>query len=105
MIIPPYYLLPSERDLKHHFRRIEANINLPISIYNNPPRTGVNMSVPLLVELSQMEKVVTIKQSSKMRRLAGGYSRAPITDLSEDEQRVLTQMSERVGLKPVYRPA
>ena len=201
MIIPPYYLLPSERDLKHHFRRIEASINLPVSIYNNPPRTGVNMSVPLLVELSQMEKVVTIKQSSKsffellelirqtqdrkdfhvtngqemwafpallmgaqacygispllfgrecialydcaqqgdvlggqaiqyrinqirsvlsglsatpaaalrylanLRGLAGGYSRAPITELSQEEQQILAQMSERVGLEPVYRPA
>lgn len=65
MLIPPYYLLPSERDLRHHFRKIEASISLPMTIYNNPPRTGLNMSLDLLVELSQLDQVVTIKQSSK----------------------------------------
>ena len=66
MIIPPYYLLPSEDDLKEHFGRIDPNVGLPITIYNNPARTGVNMSPSLLVELSRLEHVVSVKQSSKL---------------------------------------
>ena len=64
MMTPPYYLLPSERDLKMHFEQIAANTSLPMTIYNNPPRTGLNMSTSLLVELSQLDQVVTVKQSS-----------------------------------------
>jgi len=65
MVIPPYYLLPSERDLTEHFRRVSESVSVPITIYNNPARTGINMSLPLLLELSRMNNVVTIKQSSK----------------------------------------
>lgn len=64
MVIPPYYLLPSERDLVAHFRQVVEAVSVQITIYNNPPRTGVNMSVALLLELSHLENVVTIKQSS-----------------------------------------
>lgn len=64
MITAPYYLLPSERDIKEHFRRIDKAVSLPIAIYNNPPRIGLNLSPALLVELSRLERVVTIKQSS-----------------------------------------
>jgi 4-hydroxy-tetrahydrodipicolinate synthase len=64
MVIPPYYLLPSERDLAAHFRQVAESVSTQITIYNNPPRTGLNMSVSFLLELSHLENVVTIKQSS-----------------------------------------
>ena len=64
MLVSPYYLVPSERDLREHFCTVEASVSLPITIYNNPPRTGLNMSPPFLAELSQLDNVVTIKQSS-----------------------------------------
>jgi 4-hydroxy-tetrahydrodipicolinate synthase len=65
MITAPYYLLPSDKDLIYHFNNIAENTELPITVYNNPFRSGVNMNVALLVELSKMERVVTVKQSSK----------------------------------------
>ena len=65
MIAPPYYLLPSERDLLNHFRLIDRRVSLPITIYNNPPRTGINMSPLLLLELSGLEQVASVKQSSQ----------------------------------------
>ena len=64
MMTPPHYLLPSERDLRLHFGRIAESTALPITIYNNPPRTGLNMSPGLLLELSRLDPVVTVKQSS-----------------------------------------
>lgn len=65
MIVPPYYMLPSQRDLLNHFRLIDQSVSLPITIYNNPPRTGINMSPSLLVELSELRQVVSVKQSSQ----------------------------------------
>lgn len=64
MLISPYYLLPSEKDLRHHFESVARNVSLSITIYNNPPRTGINMSPGFLSELSQIDNVETIKQSS-----------------------------------------
>ncbi len=64
MMTPPHYLRPCDDDLRWHFGRIAAESKLPITIYNNPPRVAINMSVSLLVELSRLDNVVTIKQSS-----------------------------------------
>jgi 4-hydroxy-tetrahydrodipicolinate synthase len=64
MLIAPYYLLPSERDLREHFGAVARSVSLPVTIYNNPPRTGLNMRPAFLVELSRLDNVVTIKQSS-----------------------------------------
>lgn len=64
MMTPPNYLRPSEDDLRLHFSRIIAASTVPVTVYNNPPRVGINMPVPLLVEFSRLPNVVTIKQSS-----------------------------------------
>lgn len=64
MMTPPHYLRPSDDDLRLHFGRISTASKLPITIYNNPPRVAIEMSVSLLVELSQLDHVATIKQSS-----------------------------------------
>lgn len=196
MIVPPPYMLPSERDLSNHFRQIADRVSLPITVYNNPPRTGFSMSTDLLVELSGLDRIVSVKQSSQnffdllelirlttdepafwvtngqehwafpalmmgaqaaygvsplligrecidlydcarrgdvqrgraiqlkvntiraalrrckatpaacirelsnMRGLAGGYSRAPITELSAEDKQILRDASEVVGITP-----
>ena len=201
MIVPPPYLLPSERDLANHFRQIAARVSLPVTIYNNPPRTGFSMSTELLVELSRLDRIVSVKQSSlnffdllelirlsegrtdfwvtngqehwafpaimmgaqaaygvsplllgrecielyhcaqredvqagralqlkvnvvraalrrcqatpaacirelsNMRGLAGGHSRAPIAELSDEDKRILREASAAIGITPVTQPA
>ncbi len=51
--------------MRNHFELIDKKVSLPITIYNNPPRTAVNMSTELLVELSKLEHVTSIKQSTE----------------------------------------
>ena len=65
MLIAPYYLVPSEQDLREHFGAVVQNVSLPVTIYNNPPRTGINLRPEYLAELSKLDNVATIKQSSK----------------------------------------
>ena len=197
MITAPYYLLPSEDDIRKHFRRISDAVSLPITIYNQPFRTGTNMSPALLLELSRLDHVTSVKQSStsffellelirltqgipnfhvtngtelwafpavlmgaeatygispflmgrecielyhcakkgdfergraiqykvnqirsaiarcaatpaaalrelmNAKGMAGGYSRAPITELSETDKQILKQMSQAIQLEPV----
>lgn len=197
MITAPAYLVPSERDIVNHFKLVSERTELGITVYNNPFRTGVAMGVGLLVELSKLSNVITVKQSSKdfmdlinlirltmerddffvtngqeprafpslvmgaqasygisplllgkeciamyeyalngeiergrsiqfkvnriratfaacqatpaallrelthMRGLAGGYPRAPITDISDEDRKMVVEMSAEVGIKKV----
>ena len=72
MVTQPYYLLPSERDIINHFSLISKKGSLPITVYNNGARTGINMGVPLLLELVKIDRVVSVKQSSSaMTELIG----------------------------------
>ena len=64
LIVPPHYLLPSERDLRFHFELIDKAVSLPIVVYNNPPRVGVSMRPEFMAELARLEHVVSVKQSS-----------------------------------------
>ncbi len=63
-VITPYFITPSEDELYEHFVAIAKSINLPILLYNNKERTGVNISANLLVRLSHIDNIVGIKDSS-----------------------------------------
>jgi len=46
------------------FIKVASNTDLPILLYNNPGRTGINLSVDLVVKLSKINNIVGIKDSS-----------------------------------------
>jgi 4-hydroxy-tetrahydrodipicolinate synthase len=64
MVLAPPYALPNERELLAHFQAI-ADVGLPIMAYNNPGRTQVTMTAPLVEKLAAMPSVVALKDSSK----------------------------------------
>ena len=63
-IITPYFISPSEEELYQHFKEIASNTDLPIILYNNPDRTGVDLSTELIIRLSHIDNIVGIKDSS-----------------------------------------
>lgn len=68
---PNYY---SDKDFIEHFRIISETLTIPIMAYNNPARTGKDVSVDLLCSLvEQIHSVTMIKESScsvdKLQRL------------------------------------
>jgi len=63
-VITPYFISPSEEELYTHYQEIALSTNLPIILYNNPGRTGVDLSLDLIVRLSKIENIVGIKDSS-----------------------------------------
>jgi len=65
MILPPYYAIPSLREVHEHYRYISDQAKVPIMLYNIPRRTGVNMTPEFYDELVKLEWVVAIKESSK----------------------------------------
>lgn len=63
-VLTPTFITPSQDELYQHYRDIAASTRLPVLLYNNPGRTGVQISVELAARLAQLENVVGIKDSS-----------------------------------------
>ncbi len=62
-ILPSFYIHPSEKELRQHYYSIADSTRLPVLLYNNPGRTGVNLSPKLVIDLSKHPNIVGIKDS------------------------------------------
>lgn len=63
-VITPYFISPNEEELYIHYKEIADSTDLPIILYNNPGRTGVDLSLELIIRLSSIKNIVGIKDSS-----------------------------------------
>jgi 4-hydroxy-tetrahydrodipicolinate synthase len=64
MVLPPYYAMPSRREVVAHYLAISDAVRSPILLYNIPRRTGVNLIPEVLEEIAGIDWVVAIKESS-----------------------------------------
>lgn len=65
LVIAPYYNKPDARGLEAHFRAVAEATELPVILYNHPPRTGVALSPGLVGRLAEScGNVVALKDSS-----------------------------------------
>jgi 4-hydroxy-tetrahydrodipicolinate synthase len=74
-VLTPMFISPSEEELYQHFRAIAESTTLPILVYNNPDRTGVNMSANLIERLAGIPNIVGAKDSSGDLTLTSEYIR------------------------------
>jgi 4-hydroxy-tetrahydrodipicolinate synthase len=74
-ILTPMFISPSEEELYKHFRTIAESTALPVLIYNNPDRTGINMSANLVERLAEVANLVGAKDSSGDLTLTSEYIR------------------------------
>lgn len=63
LVVTPYFVKPTQEGLYQHFRTLSTACPLPIIVYSNPGRAGVEISVDLLAHLSELPTVVGIKDS------------------------------------------
>lgn len=71
LLVTPYYNKGTREGLYRHYKAIAECTALPIMLYNVPSRTGVDLSLELLSELSKIENIVAIKEASgRAERLA-----------------------------------
>ena len=96
LIVTPYYNKPSQDGLYAHFKTIADAVDIPIIIYNIPPRSVVDMSVDTMARLaSDCPNIVGVKDATAdlVRPLA---TRAAIGDdfdvLSGEDATVLSLM-------------
>lgn len=72
LLAPPYYGLPSPRELINHFNVIADKIGLPIMLYNFPARAGVEIDYEVMDGIADNPNIVAIKESSgSMARVFG----------------------------------
>jgi 4-hydroxy-tetrahydrodipicolinate synthase len=64
LLVAPYYNRPTQDGLIAHFKSIAEAVDLPIMLYNIPGRSGVNMSVPTIMELAGVPNIFAVKEAS-----------------------------------------
>lgn len=64
MLVVPYYNKPSQAGMYAHFKAIAETTKLPVMLYNIPGRSVVNMEPATVIELSKIDNIVAIKESS-----------------------------------------
>lgn len=74
-ILTPVFINPSQNELYEHYKTIASNVAIPVLLYNNPGRTGINLSADLVQKLSKIENIIGIKDSSGDMTLTGEYIR------------------------------
>jgi 4-hydroxy-tetrahydrodipicolinate synthase len=64
LIIPPWYQVHTMREVEAHFRAVRAATTKPIMIYNNPPVTGIDLTLDLLERLAKDDVIQYIKDAN-----------------------------------------
>lgn len=52
-VITPYFIKPSDDELREHYVRISQAVRIPVLAYNNPGRTGVHITPEVATAVAQ----------------------------------------------------
>ena len=63
LVLPPYFVRLSDRELTRHFETVDAQSVLPLVLYNIPGNAGNAISPGLADRLADLDRVVAIKES------------------------------------------
>jgi 4-hydroxy-tetrahydrodipicolinate synthase len=64
LIVTPYYNKPTQEGLYAHFKAINDAIDIPIIIYNIPPRSVIDMSVDTMKRLFELDNIAGVKDAT-----------------------------------------
>jgi len=74
-VLTPMFVSPSQEQLITHYKTIAGNTSLPVVLYNNPPKTGVNLAAGTVAKLAEVPNIVSIKDSCGDLTLTAEYIR------------------------------
>jgi 4-hydroxy-tetrahydrodipicolinate synthase len=64
LIVTPYYNKPTQEGMFLHYTAIANAVDLPIIIYNIPPRSVVDMSVETMARLAKHPNIIGVKDAT-----------------------------------------
>jgi 4-hydroxy-tetrahydrodipicolinate synthase len=64
LVVTPYYNKPTQEGLYQHYKALHDAAELPIVIYNIPPRCVIDMSVETMARLAKLPRVVGVKDAT-----------------------------------------
>ncbi|WP_420406397.1 4-hydroxy-tetrahydrodipicolinate synthase [Nisaea sp.] len=64
LIVTPYYNKPTQEGMFRHFKAITDAVDIPVIIYNIPPRSVIDMSVETMKRLSEIPNIVGVKDAT-----------------------------------------
>jgi len=63
LVVQPPYIKPTQDALYHYFKDVADAVDLPLVIYNNPERCGVNVEPETIARLAPHPNIVAIKEA------------------------------------------
>jgi len=96
LVVSPYYNKPTQEGLYQHFKAIAEAVDLPIIVYNIPPRCVVDISVETMARLAKIPNIIGVKEATgdvtrftRHRRVIG----KEFVQVSGDDGLALAQMA------------
>ena len=95
--VTPYYNKPTQEGMYRHFMAIADAVDLPIIIYNIPPRSVIDMSLGTMKRLSEHSNIVGVKDATQdlVRPLATRLEIGPdFCQLSGEDATIVPYLSQ-----------
>jgi len=100
MVLPPPMLHLSERELYTFFKSVSDSIDIPILVYNNPYRQGVDLPPEFISKIADLDNIVAVKEASK------DFARVPeVIRVAGDRLKVFAGHSSMQGVPAVLMGA
>jgi len=64
LVVAPYYNKPSQEGLFRHFKAINDAVEIPIIVYNIPPRSVVDILPETMARIGALQNVVGVKDAT-----------------------------------------
>lgn len=63
LLVTPYYNKPTQEGLFQHYCAIAEAVDIPMVLYNVPPRTACDMSAETVARLAPVDQIIGIKEA------------------------------------------
>ena len=74
-VLTPMFISPTQDQVYEHYRNIAEESDLPIILYNNKPKTHVDITPATVVKLASIHNIIGIKDSTGDMTNTGEYLR------------------------------